>query len=31
MKTGIAQPPVQQRVRTYPLRVKGEEVLVELE
>jgi len=31
LTTGIAQHPVQQRVRTYPVRTEGEDVLVELE
>jgi len=31
LKTGIAEHPVKQRVRVYPLTVKGEDVLVELD
>lgn len=30
LKTGMAQPPVQQRAKVYPVRVEGEDVLVEL-
>ena len=31
LKTGIAEHPVKQQVRVYPLTVKGEDVLVELD
>jgi nitrite reductase (NADH) small subunit len=30
LKTGEAEPPVQQRVRVYPVRVQGDDVLLEL-
>jgi nitrite reductase (NADH) small subunit len=31
LKTGIADPPVQQQVRVYPLKVDGGDILVELD
>jgi nitrite reductase (NADH) small subunit len=31
LRTGIAEHPVQQQVRVYPLRAEGDDVLVELE